>query len=109
MLGGHHVRPTTTINWEISASRSYEVDSAGNPKADFAWIGPKVYCNYVPQGVTNYPTFGLCDAAGSVLQNAQLWALKDLTTSTGLTAQLNLTAAASYAKRYETNGHHRHH
>ena len=106
MLGGHHVQPTTTINWEISASRSYEVDSAGNPKADFAWVGPKVYCNYVPQGVTNTPTFGLCDAAGSVLQNSQLWALKDLTTSKGLTAQLNLTAAGSYAKRYEASGHH---
>jgi len=105
-LGGRHVFASSWFNWEVSASRSYEVDSAGNPKADFAWIGAKQHCNYVPQGVTNTPTFGNCDGASSPLQNASLWALKDLTTSQGLTAQLNLTAAASFAKKYEAGSHH---
>ena len=105
VLGGHHVQTSSWFNWEVSASHAYEGDSAGNPKADFAWIGPSVYCNYVPQGITNTPHFGACDGANSPLQNAALWALKDITTSRGMTAQMNLSAAASNAKNYHANGH----
>ena len=106
-VGGRHVFTASWLTWEVSASRSYEVDSAGNPKADFSWIGPSVSCNYNPAAQTNAntPTFGACDAAGSPLQNAANWALKDLTTSKGMTAQLNLTAATSYARNYHVGSH----
>jgi TonB-dependent receptor len=105
--GGRHVFKTSWLNWEVSASRSYELDSAGNPKADFSWIGSSLYCNFNPaaQSSVYVPTFGACDGPNSPLQNASLWALKDLTTSTGLTAQLNLTAATSFAKNYHVGSH----
>jgi len=107
ILGGRDARASSLMTWEASASRSYEVDSAGNPKADFSWIGPSVFCNYSPgsQQNLNRPTFGVCDANNSPLQNANNWAFKDITTSTGSSAQLNLTAATSYAHNYSSGSH----
>jgi TonB-dependent receptor len=106
-LGGRHFDTQSWFTWVLSASRSYEVDSAGNPKADFSWIGPTVYCNYNPAAQTDVyrPTFNSCDAAGSVLQTATDWAFKDITISRGLVSELDLTATASYARNYNTHGH----
>ncbi|MDW5266158.1 MULTISPECIES: TonB-dependent receptor [Acidobacteriaceae] len=107
ILGGRDARANSLLTWELSAARSYEVDSAGNPKADFSWIGPSVFCNYSPsaQQNPNRPTFNTCDANNSPLQNANLWAFKDITTSTGSSTQLNLTAATSYAHNYTLGSH----
>jgi TonB-dependent receptor len=107
ILGGRHVGSNSWMTFQVSAARSYEVDSAGNPKADFSWIGPTVYCNYNPAGQQNkyLPTFGNCDGANSPLQNATDWAFKDITISTGLSSQLDLTASTSYARNYTVGGH----
>jgi TonB-dependent receptor len=108
IVGGHDARVSGVFAWQVSASRSYEVDSAGNPKADFSWIGPSVYCNYVPSGQNNVyrPHFGTCDTSNtSPLLNPNDWIFKDITISKGINAQLNLTAAASYAKNYNSHGH----
>jgi TonB-dependent receptor len=106
-LGGRHVQQNSWLTWEVSAGRSYEIDSAGNPKADFAWVGSSIpSCNYNPGTRIGDPTFGAnCDQAGSPLLNANAWSLADLTTSTGLTSQLNLSAATSYARNYYAGGH----
>ncbi len=37
ILGGRTVHQDSLFTYQVSASRSYEVDSAGNPKADFSW------------------------------------------------------------------------
>jgi TonB-dependent receptor len=107
ILGGRHVGDNSWITFQISASRSYEVDSAGNPKADFAWNTTKLDCNYSPALQTDQyrPRFGACDGPNSPLQTAANWTLKDITISTGLVAQLDLTAQASYARNYTINGH----
>jgi TonB-dependent receptor len=107
ILGGRVAASNSLFIAQVSAARSYEVDSAGNPKADFSWIGPSVFCNYVPsaQANPNRPVFGTCDQANSVLQNANNWIFKDITTSTGSTAQLNLTAAVSYSRNYDLASH----
>jgi TonB-dependent receptor len=107
-LGGRHVRQNSWFTWEVAAARSYEVDSAGNPKADFSWVPKGIpNCNYNPLTQTNVntPTFGACDQANSPLLNATSWTLKDLTTSKGLSSDLNLSAATSYARNYYVNGH----
>ncbi len=107
-LGGRHIQQKSWFTWEVAAARSYEIDSAGNPKADFSWV-PKAIpnCNYNPLAQTNIntPTFGACDQAGSVLLNASDWTLKDITTSRGLNSNLALSAAASYARTYYAGGH----
>ena len=107
-MGGMKQFASSLLTWEVSAARSYELDSAGNPKADFSWIGASLICGYDPTTQTDptVPHFGKgCDAAGSPLQVATNWGFKDITTSTGLSAQLNLTASASYAVNYHIGSH----
>ena len=67
-FGGNPHTGRTTIgskSWftaVASASYSYEVDSAGNPKADFAWNGPSLgnTCDYSLTGAADqyHPHFG---------------------------------------------------
>ncbi len=107
ILGARDYQSNYWLIWQASASRSYENSSAGNPKADFSWIGPSVYCNYVPGSgpSPNRPTFGSCDSAGSSLQNPNNFIFKDITTSTGHTAQLDLTGSLSAGKNYNFASH----
>ncbi len=107
ILNGRHFNNNSWITVTLSASRSYEVDSAGNPKADFSWNTTKLNCNYNPadQYDVYRPTFGSCDQAGSPLENAADWSFKDITISKGLVAELDLTGALSYARNYTANGH----
>ena len=108
ILGGRTVHKDSLFTYQISASRSYEIDSAGNPKADFSWVGATEYCNYIPSQQTDlyHPHFGNCDNTNqSPLLNAANWQFKDITISTGKNAQLNLAAQTSYAKSYNWWGH----
>jgi TonB-dependent receptor len=107
-LGGRKQFTSSMLTWEVSAARSYELDSAGNPKADFSWIGAKFTCGYDPtmQTSATVPHFGNnCDGPNSPLQVASNWGFKDITTSSGQTAQLNLTASASYSRNYHLGSH----
>ena len=110
VLGGkHHLDPSSLLSWEVSFSRSYELDSAGNPKADFSWIGAKLTCGYNPSNQSNplVPHFGSgCDTSpDSPLLVASNWGFKDITTSTGMSAQVNLTASGSYSRNYHLGSH----
>ena len=103
ILGGRTVHNDSLLTYQISASRSYEIDSAGNPKADFSWVGATNYCNYISSAQTDlyHPHFANCDNTNqSPLLGAANWQFKDITISTGKNAQLNLSAQASYAKSY---------
>ena len=107
ILNGRHFNNNSWITATLSASRSYEVDSAGNPKSDFSWNAAKLNCNFVPANQTDVyrPTFGACDQNGSPLQNAADWSFKDITISKGLVAELDLTGALSYAHTYTAHQH----
>ncbi len=108
IFGGRTVHKDSLFTYQISASRSYEIDSAGNPKADFSWVGPNVFCNYIPSAQTDlyHPHFGNCDnASSSPLLNAANWQFKDITTSTGKNTNLQLTTQTSYSKSYNWAGH----
>ena len=103
ILGGRTVRGASLFTYQISASRSYEQDSAGNPKADFSWVGSNLYCNYIPSQQTDlyHPHFANCDNThDSPLLVASNWQFKDITISTGQNAQLNLAAQTSFAHSY---------
>jgi len=108
ILGGHTVHQDSLFTYQVSASRSYEVDSAGNPKADFSWVGPNTYCDYIPSAQTDlyHPHFANCDNSNtSPLLSAANWQFKDITISHGLDAELDLAAQTSFAKDYNANGH----
>lgn len=103
ILGGRTVHNTSLFTYQISAARSYEIDSAGNPKADFSWVGSTLYCNYIPSQQTDlyHPHFANCDNTNqSPLLNAANWQFKDITISTGKNSQLNLAAQTSFAHSY---------
>ncbi len=108
MIGGRKQFTSSLFAWEGWAARSYELDSAGNPKADFSWIGSTLVCGYDPtmQTSSTVPHFGSgCDGPNSPLQVASNWGFKDITTSKGLSAQLNLGGAASYSQNYHLGSH----
>jgi TonB-dependent receptor len=108
ILGGRTVHNDSLLTYQISASRSYEIDSAGNPKADFQWVGANLYCNYVSSAQTDlyHPHFANCDnSSSSPLLVASNWQFLDITTSTGKNANLQLTAQTSYSKSYNWWGH----
>lgn len=106
-LGLHHYDNNSWYNVIVSASRSWENDSAGNPKADFSWIGSTLSCDFVPSAQKDKyrPTFGVCDQANSPLLDATKWAFADITTSTGHVGALDLSGAVSYARNYTRHGH----
>jgi TonB-dependent receptor len=107
-MGGHHYMNSSWLSWELAAGRSFETAAAGNPKADFSWIGSKLTCGFDPGAQTNpsIPTFGSnCEGPNSPLQNASNWGFADITTSSGITAHVNLTASGSYTKAYSLGGH----
>jgi TonB-dependent receptor len=110
ILGGRHTTNKSWLTFEASSSYSYEVSSAGNPKADFQWIGTSLgnTCDYSLTGSADkyHPHFGNCDtSANSPLLNATNWGFLDITTSKGRDSQLNLTAATSYARNYNVDSH----
>jgi len=110
VLGGkHQLDPASLLSWEVSFARSYELDSAGNPKADFSWIGAKLTCGYNPaiQANSLVPHFGSgCDESpNSPLLVASNWGFKDITMSQGMSAQVNLSGSASYARNYHLGSH----
>jgi TonB-dependent receptor len=108
IFGGRTVHKDSLFTYQISASRSYEIDSAGNPKADFSWVGPTEFCNYVPSAQTDlyHPHFGNCDNTNtSPLLSASNWQFKDITTSKGKNTDLSLTAQTAYSKSYDWYGH----
>ncbi len=108
-FGGQKQFSSSLLSWELGAARSYELDSAGNPKATFKWIGSSLSCGFLPasvQSTPNYPQFGNgCDALGSPLQVASNFGLNEVVTSTGLSAQVNLSAAADYLINYHLGSH----
>jgi TonB-dependent receptor len=108
ILGGRTVHQDSLFFYQISASRSYETNSAGNPKADFSWTGPTTFCNYIPSQQTDVyrPHFGNCDDTNtSPLLSAANWKFKDITIPGGVNTDLTLTAQTSYAKSYRWWGH----
>jgi TonB-dependent receptor len=108
ILGGRTTHDNSLFLYQISASRSYEVDSAGNPKADFSWVPAKLDCTYNPSAQTSLyrPHFAGCDDTDtSPLLNAANWQFKDITIPKGINAQLNLTAQTSYARAFRLFNH----
>jgi len=110
VTGGKHVFNRSWFSWDAAASRSRETASAGNPKADFSYLGSTLKCPFSPADQTSIyrPVFGVaagCNSVTSPMYNPSNWGLLDITTSRGQSAQLNLSGSASYARNYNLGGH----
>lgn len=101
-IGGKHVMEKSWLSWEISASRARQTAAAGNPGVDFQYNGTAT-CSYDQAATTNIhlPQFNAaCDAVGSPIFDPSQWTLLDVNTTSGITSQVNLQGAISYARDY---------
>jgi len=111
VAGGNHYFGSIWLNWNVSVSRSRELNAAGNPKVTFKATGSLkdlTSCVYDPAATTDpyEPQFSpSCTAPGSPVFDPDNYKMKEIETTNGLTAQLNLQGAASMAKRYQLGGH----
>ena len=112
VLGGRHVFRNSWLDWDTSAARSRTLSSGGNGGADFSWNGPDVSASCVDDPANTPDKFRPIFSAGCFTPGAadttdiRNYKLKtfDLP-STGLSAQLNLQASASYAQQYHLGSH----
>ncbi|MGA3026169.1 MAG: TonB-dependent receptor, partial [Bryobacteraceae bacterium] len=111
VVGGNHSFGLTSIVWEAAVSRARELDAAGNPGVTFKATGALkglTSCVYDPADTTDpyLPQFSpSCTAPGSPIYDPDNYKMSELDTSYGLTAQLNLQAAASIGRSYRLDGH----
>jgi len=111
VAGGNHYFGSIWMSWNVSMSRSRQLDAAGNPGTDFKATGALkdlTSCVYDPAATTDpyRPQFSAsCTAPGSPIFDPNNYKMSEFDSSNGLTAQLNLQAAASLDKRYQLGGH----
>jgi TonB-dependent receptor len=112
VLGGHHLFNTSWFNWDVSVARSRTLSGSGGADYQFnnvngAGLDPN--CFNVPNTQTQFrPLFspGCFTPGPNDITDIRNFSLVDFSApGSGLTAQLNLQAGASYAKDYHVGSH----
>jgi TonB-dependent receptor len=109
VLGGKHLFNTSWFNWDVSVARSRTLSGSGG--ANFAWNGPDLSgsCLNIPNPATPFrPLFSagcFTPGAGDATDMRNYVLTRFQLPASGLTAQLNLQASASYAKQYHVGSH----
>ncbi len=112
VMGGKHVFRNSWLSWDTSVARSRTLSSGGNGGADFSWAGPDLSASCVDDPANTKDKFrpifsagcftpGTADATDIRNYNLKTFDLP----STGLSAQVNLQASASYAQQYHLGSH----
>lgn len=112
-VGGKHIFSKSWISWELSASRARQTAAAGNPGVDFQYNGTTTLsdgvtplCSYVGEPDVHLPQFSpACTAAGTPFYDPNQWSLLDVSTTSGITSQVNLQGAVSLARNYHLGSH----
>jgi TonB-dependent receptor len=108
-LGGKHVFERSWLSWELSAARSRQTAAGGNPGADFqpglnAPLNNLTSCVNTPSANFHLPKWDP-SCFGSPTFDPSQWSLQDINTTTGITSQVNLQGAFSYARNYHLGSH----
>jgi TonB-dependent receptor len=115
-IGGKHVFSGSWLSWEFSAARARELAAAGNPGATFK-VGNNNdaqqlpltgTCQFEPSLTTDFhlPQWDpACLAPGSQVFNPANYFLNEYDGTQGITSQVNLQAAVSYARNYHLGSH----
>ncbi len=115
-IGGKHVFSSSWLSWELSAARSRELGAAGNPGATFK-VGNNNdtqqlpltgTCQFEPSLTRDFhlPQWDpACLAPGSQIFNPANYFLNEFDGTQGITSQVNLQGAVSYAKNYHVGSH----
>jgi len=108
VLGGRHLFSTSWLNWDASVARSRQMSGFGG--ANYQWNQPdRTDCVNIPNPQTQFrPLFSpscftpgagdVTDMRNYILQSVEI-------PGTGLSAQLNLGASASFAQQYHLGSH----
>lgn len=108
ILGGNQVRNTTWYSWNLSAARSLQSGGA-LASTKFHYIGGDTSnCDFDPLATKSDYLPQWSSACYSEAYNPANWELDKhgkIAKDEGLTAQLNLAASGSFAKRYSIGSH----
>jgi TonB-dependent receptor len=101
VLGGVHNLTSTWFAWDVAVSRGWYGNSSSRD-ADFG-AGPNFTsstCQYDPANTANIYLPRWSGDCFNEINNPSLYVLKDIRQNLGLSAQLNIEASGSGAKRY---------
>jgi outer membrane receptor protein involved in Fe transport len=108
-IGGKHVFSSSWLSWELSAARSRELAAAGNPGATFDPIPGTPLANLTSCVNLPSPDFHLVQWSpscfGSPTYDPSQYTLTEYDGTQGITSQVNLQGAISYAKNYHLGSH----
>lgn len=108
-IGGKSVFSSSWLSWEIAAARSRQLAAAGNPGATFEPIPGSALSNLTTCVNLPSPNFRLPQWSpscfGSPTYDPSQYTLTEYDGTTGITSQVNLQGAVSYAKNYHLASH----
>jgi outer membrane receptor protein involved in Fe transport len=108
-IGGKHVFSGSWLSWELSAARSRELGAAGDPGATFDPVPGSALANLTTCVNPPGPDFHLPrwdpSCFGSPTYDASQYTLTEYDGTQGITSQVNLQGAISYARDYHLGSH----
>ena len=104
LIGGKHVQTSTWFAWDVSASRSRDVDRAGG-QANFNSTLASSNCQFDPAATTNIFRPQWTPACYAEIADPSTLTLDHTSVGHGLSAQLNLQFTGAVAKRYHLGSH----
>jgi TonB-dependent receptor len=104
VIGGKHVFTTTWFSWDLSAGRSHETDR-GYGTANFGSSLDTSSCQFAPSLTTNSFEPQWSPSCFTEAYNPANLSLSNIRINLGQSAQVNLQAGGSVAKRYHIGSH----
>jgi TonB-dependent receptor len=104
LVGGKHVLTTTWYSWDISASRSRDVNNGGG-QASFDSTLDASSCQFDPSNTKSIYRPQFTPSCFSEAYDPTTLALSDIRIGHGKSAQVNLQFAGAMAKRYHIGSH----
>jgi TonB-dependent receptor len=104
LVGGKHVFTSTWYSWDLSVSRSRDLNVAPG-QANFGSTLSSSACQYSPSLTTDIYRPQFTPVCFTEAYNPTTMSLTNIQISQGKTAQLNLQASGAMAKRYHIGSH----
>jgi TonB-dependent receptor len=103
LVGGKHVFTSTWYSWDVSASRSRDINAAPG-QANFSSNLTSSSCEFNPAATTSIYRPQFTPACFSEAYDPTTMSLHDIQISHGKSAQVNLQATGAMSKRYHIHG-----
>jgi TonB-dependent receptor len=104
VVGGRHVLTSTWYSWDVSVSRSRDLNSSPG-QASFSSTLDSSACQYSPSATTDIYRPQFTPVCFAEAYDPTTMAMSDIQISHGKSAQLNLQGAGAMGKRYHIGSH----